>query len=171
MSWIPLLVTLENWPSGKDGRLVIWRPCNLGGSNPAVDKIFCNVNLFCVPLSWIGRVQMKSSMTFIPGNRCIERKKDIFKIWPRSKTFKGVHTSFNRWNRALGNEIKWYDFQLQSLKKNANYSADITFHLGMGPALSLENATIACENSGMRLAVLPTPMLMTAAVDFLKEQS
>ena len=29
-------VTLE-WPSGKDGRLVIWRPCRIGGSNPTVD--------------------------------------------------------------------------------------------------------------------------------------
>ena len=41
--------------------------------------IFCNDVLFRVPLSWTGSVQMKSSMTFIGGNRCIEREKDIFK--------------------------------------------------------------------------------------------
>ena len=40
LSLIPSLITLENWPSGKDGRLVIWRPCRLGGTNPTVDKIF-----------------------------------------------------------------------------------------------------------------------------------
>ena len=70
------------WLSGEDGRLVIWRPYRVGGSNPTVDKIFCNVHLFLVPLSWTaGSVQMKSSMTFIRGtsNTCIEREKDIFK--------------------------------------------------------------------------------------------
>ena len=36
---------------------------------------FCNVHLFRLPRS----VQMKSSMTFIRGNRCIEREKDNFK--------------------------------------------------------------------------------------------
>ena len=40
---------------------------------------FCNDHLFCVPRSLTGSVQMKSSMTFIPGNRCIEREKDTFK--------------------------------------------------------------------------------------------
>ena len=35
-----LLVSSELWPSGYDGGLVIWRPCGVGGSNPAVDKIF-----------------------------------------------------------------------------------------------------------------------------------
>ena len=93
----PSLVTSENWPSGKDGRLVIWGPCRLGGSNPTVDKIFCNVHLFRVPLSWTGGVQMKSSMTVIRGNRCIERE-TYFQKWPRSKTFKGVHTSFNSYS-------------------------------------------------------------------------
>ena len=59
--------------------------CNLeavrgvAGSNPTADKIFCNVRLFRVPRSWTGSVQMKSSMTFIRGNRCIEREKDNFK--------------------------------------------------------------------------------------------
>ena len=51
----------------------------IGGSNPIVDKIFCNVNLFRVPGSWTCSVQMKSSTTFIRGNRCIEREKDNFK--------------------------------------------------------------------------------------------
>ena len=44
-------------------------------------RFFCNVHLFRVPRSWTGSVQMKSSMTFIGGNRCIEREreKDNFK--------------------------------------------------------------------------------------------
>ena len=42
-------------------------------------KIFCNVHLFRVPRSWTGSVQMKSSMIFIRGNKCIEREKDNFK--------------------------------------------------------------------------------------------
>ena len=79
MSLIPSLVTLEKWPSGTDDRLVIWRPCRLGGSNPTEDKIFCNVHLFGVPLSWTGSVQMKSIMTFIRSNKCTERDEDIFK--------------------------------------------------------------------------------------------
>ena len=29
----------------------IWRPFSVGGSNPAMDKIFCNVHLLRVPLS------------------------------------------------------------------------------------------------------------------------
>ena len=44
--------------------------------NPTVDKSFCNVHLFPVPRNWTGRVQMKSSMAIIRGNRCIEREKD-----------------------------------------------------------------------------------------------
>ena len=60
-----------------------WWTCNLeavrGGSNPTVGKIFCNVHLFRVPRSCAGSVQMKSSITFIRGNRCIEREKDNFK--------------------------------------------------------------------------------------------
>ena len=39
----------------------------------------CNVHLFRVPRSWTGSVQIKSSMTFVRGNRCIEREKDNFK--------------------------------------------------------------------------------------------
>ena len=42
-------------------------------------RLFCNVHLFCVPRSWTGSVQMKPSMTFIRGNRCIGREKDNFK--------------------------------------------------------------------------------------------
>ena len=78
LSLIPSLVTLENLPSVKDGRLVMWRPSRLRGSNPIVDKIFCNVHLFRVPLSWTDSVQIKSSMTFIRGNRCIESERKIF---------------------------------------------------------------------------------------------
>ena len=40
---------------------------------------FMFVMLFLVPRSWTGSVQMISSMTFIRGNRCIEREKDTFK--------------------------------------------------------------------------------------------
>ena len=38
-------------------------------------RFFCNAYLFRVPRSWTGSVQMKSSMTFIRGNRCIERER------------------------------------------------------------------------------------------------
>ena len=67
--------------------------CNLktvrvGGSNPTVDKICCNVHLFSVPRSLTDSVQMKSSMTFIRGNRCIEREKDNFKNVGEVKRFK-----------------------------------------------------------------------------------
>ena len=59
-----------------------------GDSNPTVDKIGCNVHLFCVLLRWTGSVQMKSSMPFIRGNRCIEREKDILKIGREVKRLK-----------------------------------------------------------------------------------
>ena len=62
-----------------NGGLVIWRPCGVGGSNPTVDTIFCNVHLFRVPRSWTDNVQIKSSMTFIRGIRCVKREKDYFK--------------------------------------------------------------------------------------------
>ena len=42
-------------------------------------RYFCNVYLFRVPRSWTDSVQMKSSMPFIRGNRCIEIEKDNFK--------------------------------------------------------------------------------------------
>ena len=50
-----------------------------------MDKIFCNVHLFRVPRSWTGSAKMKSSMTFIRGNSCIERESKIEKA-PR-----GIH--------------------------------------------------------------------------------
>ena len=70
-------VTLENRPNGKDGRLLTRRPSRVGGSNPTVDKIVCNVCLFRIPLSWTGSVQMKLSMTFIRRNRYIEKERYI----------------------------------------------------------------------------------------------
>ena len=80
ISWtIKHLISSDWWPSGESGGLEFLRPCGVGGSNPTVDKIVYNAYLFRVPRSWIGTVQMKSSMTFIPGNRCIERVKDNFK--------------------------------------------------------------------------------------------
>ena len=50
------LISSELWPSGYNGGLVIWVPCGVGGSNPTVDKSFCNVHLFRVPRSWTGSV-------------------------------------------------------------------------------------------------------------------
>ena len=44
-----------------------------------MDKIFCRVHLFRVTRSWTASVQMKSSMTFTRGNRCIGRETDTFK--------------------------------------------------------------------------------------------
>ena len=58
-------------------------------------RFFRNVHLFRVPRSWTGSVQMKSSMTFIRGKRCIERASLFQK--PRSKTFKGVGTIALTW--------------------------------------------------------------------------
>ena len=60
---------------GYAGELVIWRPCGVGGTNPTLDKIFKYVHLLRVPCSWTGSVQMKSSMTFIRDNWCIERER------------------------------------------------------------------------------------------------
>ena len=53
------LISSELWRSGYYYGLVIWRPSGVGGSNPNVDKVFCNVNLFCVPRSWTGRKEIK----------------------------------------------------------------------------------------------------------------
>ena len=108
-------MTSDNWPSGKDDRLVIWRPCGVGGSNPAVDKIFCNVHLFRVPLSWTGSVRMKSSMTFIRGNRCIEREEDIFKFGREVKRLKKCAL-------ALSNKVTHYIF---ITAKNPRYSPNL----------------------------------------------
>ena len=71
------LISSKLWSSVDNGGLVIWRPCGVGGSNPTVDKTFCNGHLFHVPRSWTGSVQLKSSMTVIRGNRCIERERKI----------------------------------------------------------------------------------------------
>ena len=73
-------ISSELWSSGDNGGLVIWRPCCVGGSNPTVDKIFCNVHLFHVPRSSTDSVQMKSSMAFIGGNRCIDRERERYYI-------------------------------------------------------------------------------------------
>ena len=55
------------------------RLCGVGGSNPTIGKIFCNVHLFLVPHSCTRSVQIKSSMTIYRCNRCIETEKDNFK--------------------------------------------------------------------------------------------
>ena len=66
---------------GYGGHILVLNPpprgphVGVGGSNRTVDKIFCNVHLFRVLRSWTGSVQMKSSMTFIRGNRYIERER------------------------------------------------------------------------------------------------
>ena len=51
------------------------------------------------------------------------------------------------------------------------YSTDITFHLGNSPYLSWDDAVVACEIVGMRLVILSTPIMMTAAIDFVREQA
>ena len=38
---------------------------------------FCNVHLFRVPRTWTCSVQMKSSITFIRGNRCMESESKL----------------------------------------------------------------------------------------------
>ena len=91
------LISSELWPNGYNGGLVIWIPCGVGVSNPTVDTIFCNVYLFRVPRSWSDSVQMKSSITFIRGNRCLEREKDNFKsryvkrLKECASSFQGLH--------------------------------------------------------------------------------
>ena len=39
------------------------------------EQDFVNVHLIRIPRSWAGSVQIKSSMTLIRGNRCIERER------------------------------------------------------------------------------------------------
>ena len=56
---------------------------------------FCNVHLFRISLRWTGCVYMKSSMTFIRGNRCIEREKDIFKNGREVKRLKECVLALN----------------------------------------------------------------------------
>ena len=75
---IPPLMTIDIWPWSRrwtcDLEAVPWW-C----SNPTVDNIFGNIHLFRVPRSLTDSVQMKSSITFIQGNSCIEWEKDNFK--------------------------------------------------------------------------------------------
>ena len=65
------------------------------------NKIFFNVHLFRVPLSWTCSVQMKSSITFIQGNRCIKREKDIFKFCCEVKRLKECALLFSKQNILL----------------------------------------------------------------------
>ena len=88
IKFLHLYLIQSNWLCGKDGGLETWRPCRVASSNPTVNKMFCNVYLFRVPQSWTGSIQMKSSMTFIRGNRCIEREKYVFKNSRECKCFK-----------------------------------------------------------------------------------
>ena len=71
-------------PSNNKPVVAEWRErwtCNLeavrdvASSNPTVERFNCNVRLVRFPRSWTGSVQIKSSMTFIRGNRCIERER------------------------------------------------------------------------------------------------
>ena len=125
-----LIPSLSNelWPSGYDGGLLIWRLCGTGGSNPTVDKIFCNVHLFRVPCSWTGSVQMKSSMKFIRGNMCIERESNfisrevkrikecalalwrkLFYIWRPSPTHYCL-LWIHHWNNLAGTQHRFKNF-------------------------------------------------------------
>ena len=72
------LISSELWSSGENGGLVIWRPVLMDRNLPWT-SFFCNVDLFRVSRRWTGSVQMKSSMTFIRGNICLEKEKDNFK--------------------------------------------------------------------------------------------
>ena len=69
--------------------------------------MFCNVHLFRVPRSWIGSVQMKSRMTFIRDNRCIEREKDKFKNDRKVKRLKECELALNL-ESALFNISFWF---------------------------------------------------------------
>ena len=70
-----------------------------------MDKIFCNVHLFVkATRSWTGSGQMKSSMTFIRGNRCIETERKIILEMAAKSNFKGVRTSFKNLTQCLWRE-------------------------------------------------------------------
>ena len=69
---------------GNNRLLAMWirrfiRKLGLPGSNPTVHQnfSFCNFRLFHAPVSSIGQIQIKSSMTFIRGNGCIERERSF----------------------------------------------------------------------------------------------
>ena len=61
-------------PSGSDSELVSWFPCRVEIRVLLSKRFFCNVHF--VPRSKTDSIQWKSSMTFIQGNRWIERKKE-----------------------------------------------------------------------------------------------
>ena len=68
--------------------------CRLFESYRGHDFFFGNLHLFCVPRSWTGSVQMKSSMAFIRGNRCIERESRKKKIILRTYYRTGLYYRF-----------------------------------------------------------------------------
>ena len=71
----------ELWPSGYDGRLVIWRPCRAGGSNPTVVKIFFLICICSVFLA-AGLAAFKWSKTWHPSEvkGAKRERKIIFKM-------------------------------------------------------------------------------------------
>ena len=71
--------TLINLQNNKD---VISRKC-CDGKTHHVGPILCyvqvrNFQLSRVPRSWTGRVQMKSSTTFIKGNKYVQRERERY---------------------------------------------------------------------------------------------
>ena len=115
------------WPSGDNGGLVIWKPFDVGGSNPTVDKIFCNVHLFRVPRSWAGSVQMKSSMTFNRGKRFIERENDTFK----SCEFKRLKECALALNTVRG-QFPVYGYHAGHTRKASRISKTVVENCGKG---------------------------------------
>ena len=99
-----------------------WTPCRVGGSNPTVDKMFCNVHLFRVPRSWTGSIQMKSSMKFIRGNRCKEREKDNFKNGGDVKRLKECKLALN---------IDKHDFDPQQTNRSVERRIWISTRYGL----------------------------------------
>ena len=77
---------------------------------------FCNVHLFRVLCSWTGSVQMKSSMTFIRGNRCTE--KDDFKNDGEVKRLKEC---------ALALKYQGIDYICFSFHHNMNWQKSIEY--------------------------------------------
>ena len=68
----------ELWRSDYNRGLVIYGSCAvLVVQILPWTRFFCNVHLFRVPRSWTGNIQMKPCITFIRGNRCIERERKI----------------------------------------------------------------------------------------------
>ena len=69
-------------------------------------RSFCNIHLVRVPRSWTGSVQMKSSMTFIRGNMCIEKEKDNFKNGREVKRLKERALSLTSLKRREANQTQ-----------------------------------------------------------------